>query len=208
MRIVVMGANGRTGRHVVEQAQARGHHVTAVGRRLETLPEPHAGLSVATADVLDRDAVAAVLFQADAVVSAVGIGSSRRPTSVYSRGAENLLAGLTPGLSQKLVVVSAAPVGPRAEHSPLQRRVVLPLLDRVFGASYEDMRRMEAVLLDSSADWVALRPSRLANGAATGRYRLGPRPLPHARSIRYPDLATALLDSIDRLTRTTVYVSN
>lgn len=207
MRIVVVGANGRTGRHVVEQALARGHRVTAVGRRPETLPEPRPGLAVATADVLDPDAVAAVLEDADAVVSAVGAGASRAPTSVYSGGIANLLAGLTPGSTQKLVVVSAAPAGPRAEQSLVQRRLLLPLLDRFFGASYEDMRRMEALLQASDADWVVLRPPRLVEGAATGRYRLDTRPLPRGLSIRTADLATALLDSIDRLSRTAAYVA-
>ena len=208
MRIVVVGANGRTGRQVVEQALARGHGVTAVARRRETLPEPRSGLRVATADVLDPDAVAAVLADADAVVVAVGVGASRAPTSVYSRGARNLLAGLTPGSAQKLVVVSATPVGPRGEQPLLQRRLVLPLLDRVFGASYDDMRRMEAELRASEADWVALRPPRLVDRAATGRYRLDARPLPHALSISYADLATALLDAVDRLSRTAVYVAS
>jgi putative NADH-flavin reductase len=208
MRIVVVGANGRTGRQVVEQALARGHGVTAVARRPETLPEPRPGLAVATADVLDREALAAVPAGADAVVSAVGIGASRTPTTVYSQGVANLLAARPPGSAQKLVVVSAVPAGPRAEQPLLQRRIVLPLLDRVFGATYQDMRRMEDLLRRSDADWVALRPPRLVVRAATGRYRMDDRPLPHALSISYADLATALLDAADRLSRTAVYVAS
>ena len=208
MRIVVVGANGRTGRQVVEQALARGDGVTAVARRPETLPEPRPGLAVATADVLDREALAAVLAGADAVVSAVGIGASRTPTTAYSQGVANLLAARPPGSAQKLVVVSAVPVGPRADQPLLQRRIVLPLLDRVFGATYQDMRRMEDLLRRSDADWVALRPPRLVVRAATGRYRMDDRPLPHALSISYADLATALLDAADRLSRTAVYVAS
>ena len=33
IQLLVFGATGRTGRHVVRQARARGHDVTAVGRR-------------------------------------------------------------------------------------------------------------------------------------------------------------------------------
>jgi len=76
---------------------------------------------------------------------------------------------------------------------------MMPLLDRVFGATYDDMRRMETILRSSEADWVSLRPPRLVNRAAAGRYRVDANgPLPRARSLTYSDLATALLDSLDR----------
>jgi uncharacterized protein YbjT (DUF2867 family) len=32
MRVLVLGATGATGRHLVEQALAQGHHVTALAR--------------------------------------------------------------------------------------------------------------------------------------------------------------------------------
>lgn len=37
MKILVIGAAGRTGRHVLEQAVARGHTVTAFARRPQGL---------------------------------------------------------------------------------------------------------------------------------------------------------------------------
>lgn len=74
---------------------------------------------------------------------------------------------------------------------------------------YTDMRRMEAVLGTSDVDWVALRPPRLLDRPATGRYRLsadGPRRV----GITHGDLATARLDCLDRpeLRRRTVFVAN
>jgi putative NADH-flavin reductase len=36
-----------------------------------------------------------------------------------------------------------------------------PVLDRLFGGQYEDMRRMETILHASDVDWIALRPPRL-----------------------------------------------
>lgn len=66
------------------------------------------------------------------------------------------------------------------------------------------------VLAGGRLDWVALRSPRLVNKAATGRYRLEVAPLPKARSITYPDLATALLDSLERedLHRRAAFVAN
>lgn len=41
MNLTVLGAAGRTGRHVLEQAMARGHRVTAFTRRPAATPRRH-----------------------------------------------------------------------------------------------------------------------------------------------------------------------
>jgi putative NADH-flavin reductase len=165
----------------------------------------------AAADVLDRAGLAELLAGADAVVSTLGIGASKEPTVVYSEGIANVLHAMDAHGIRKLAVISAAPAGPRAEQPFVQRRMIMPILERVFGATYDDMRRMEALLRGNDLDWICLRPPRLVSKKATGRYRLdASRPLPKARSITCADLATALLDSLDRpdLYRRAAYVAN
>jgi putative NADH-flavin reductase len=210
MKIAVVGATGRTGLQVAEQALARGDDVIALARHPGALPR-RPGMVSAAADVLDRGVLAEALTGADAVVSALGIGTSRQPTVVYSDGTANILHAMDAHGITKLAVISAVPAGPRAEQPFLQRRMIIPVLERVFGATYADMRRMEAVLRGSDLDWICLRPPRLVGKKATGRYRLdATRPLPKARSVTYADLATALLDSLTRpdLYRRTAYVAS
>src|SRR5690349_3909393 len=91
MKIAVVGATGRSGQLVVEQALARGDDVIALARRPEALPRRGPGMISAAADVLDRAAVVRALAGADAVVSALGAGTSRQPTVVYSAGIANVL---------------------------------------------------------------------------------------------------------------------
>ena len=199
MRIAVVGATGRTGMEVVSQGLSRREHVTAVVRRPDAITLRHQRLAIAQADVLAREQLVAALAGSDAVVSAVGAGTSRGPTVVYSEGIANVLGAMDAHGIGKLAVVSAAPVGPREGQPFLERRIAMPVLERLFGASYDDMRRMEALLRASDVAWISLRPPRLVKKPATGTYRVdASRPLPKARSITYPDLATALLDSLGR----------
>jgi putative NADH-flavin reductase len=185
--------------------------VTAVARRPERIRLRDERLTPASADALDAPALLRSLAGATAVISTLGVGTSRAPTRLYSHGIANVLAGMRGHGIRRLAVVSATPVGPRAEQPFLERRVAMPILDRIFGATYEDMRRMETELGESHVDWVALRPPRLVDKRATGHYRIDPaRPLPKARSMTYADLATALLDSLDRpeLRGVAAYVAN
>lgn len=185
-KIAVLGATGRTGRRLVAEAVARGHEVVAVARGTG---EPLAGVSRRPADVLDREALAQALDGCDRVISTLGVGTSRAPTHVYSCGVANALSA---GIS-RVVAVSAAPVGDGAGLAWSQRRVALPLLRRVWGATYADMAQMEAVLRSSPAAWTVLRPPRLIDRDAGGSYRLTP-----GGSITTGDLAVALLDALER----------
>ncbi len=210
MNIAVIGATGRTGSLVVEQGLARGDHITALARNPDAISVRHPHLATVQADVLDRESVGSALRDSDAVVSALGIGSSREPTVVYSEGIANVLAAMNASSIRRIVAISAAPVGPRVEQAFLERRVAMPILDHFFGATYDDMRRMETHLRDSDAEWISLRPPRLIDKPATGGYRLGVAPLPKARSLTHGDLAAALLDVLERtdLYEKAVFVAN
>ena len=211
MKIAVIGARGRTGRIVVKDALAREHQVVAVTRAGAALEEDDDDLVNARADVRDADALTRALVGADSVISALGVGTSRAATDLYSIGVRNTLRAMQSNGAAKLAVISAVPAGPWEEQPLLQRRIALPILQRFFGASYDDMRRMETILQQTTdVDWISLRPPRLVDKASKGAYRIDTRPLAKARAITYGDLATALLDSLTRqdLYRHAAYVAN
>lgn len=173
-------------RQVVTQALARGAQVRALARHPDGVEFDSNRVEVAASDVLDRAALTERLSGCDAVVSTVGVGTSRDATQVYSLGVANMLSAMGRHGIRRLAVISAAPVGPRPQQPLLQRRVVMPILDRFFGATYADMRAMEAVLVGSDLDWTCLRPPRLVDRTALGRYRIDAAgPLPKTRSLTF-----------------------
>ncbi len=70
MRLLIVGATGRTGRLVVEQALKRGHSVTAVVRT-SSLQET-AALRVVAADPCKTENLLPLLAGQDAVISCLG----------------------------------------------------------------------------------------------------------------------------------------
>jgi putative NAD(P)-binding protein len=92
------------------------------------------------------------------IVSTLGVGTPREPSVIHSRGVANVLAAMSSHGIERLVVTSAAPAGPREEQPFVERRFLMAILKRFFGASYRDMRVMEATLKRSSVTWVALHP--------------------------------------------------
>lgn len=197
MRIVLFGATGRTGRRVADLARAGGHEARAVSRSapMSTGSSGPAEIEWIRADVRDPDGVRRALDGADAVISAVGIGTSRQETTVYSAGVHTIAQAMTDTGITRLAVVSAAPVGDGAD-LPAPQRAVRRGLWWLFGATYRDMFRMEKELARwPDLAWVCLRPPYLRDAPPTGRFVVDPA-RPVSGSLSTGDLATALLDSV------------
>ena len=212
MHLAVFGANGPTGRLVVAQALAAGHHVTAVTREPDRYPITAPRLRVAAADVTDPDGVDRVLAaRPQAVVSTYGVPYTREPVTVYSQGITAITAAMHAHGVERLVCVTSTTV--RTETAPgeslLGRRVLLPLLRRVVGRTlYDDMERMEAIVRSSGLRWTIVRPGGLFDtDGPTDDHEVAPGPLA-GRVTSRADLAAALVAEAteDRHPRTVVEV--
>jgi putative NADH-flavin reductase len=210
MRLTVFGANGPTGRLLVDQALAAGDRVTAVTRHPDSIP-PRDRLSVVGADVADAHAVDAAIAGSDAVLSALGVSYSRKPITVYSQGATNIIAAMHRHGVKRLVVVSSAPLDPayRPSDSLFFTRVLEPLFMRRPGrTTYDDLRRMESLVRASDLDWTIIRSCWLFDAAAVTDYRLAENSAGGMFTAR-ADLAASMLAQLadDRFIRRVVGVT-
>lgn len=203
MRIAVAGATGNTGSHVVSQALERGHEVRALARRPEAITVRDEKLTVVPGNVLEPATLGPLVEGVEAVISAVGIGTQRAPTRVYSEGTKNLLEAMKQAGIQRVVTISSGTLARGTQASWGQRLILFPLLHQLYGASYTDMRRMEATLAGSTADWTVIRPPWLVDEPAAGTYRYNTDGVTRSiKPLTYSDLAHALLDVVDDQNRT------
>ena len=197
MRLIVVGASGRVGRHVVQQATEGGTTVVALARTPAHVPS---GVVTSRLDLADTTphAVAELLHPHDVVVSCLG-ATGKGDIGIATTGTRLLLAAMSEVGIRRLIAVSAAPVagmhpepGDTGEDA-LTRRVLNPVLRRVLRGAYADLAVMETVLQTSQLDWTVVRPPRLTDGPLTGRYRIAVGAnLRHGRSISRADLAHLL----------------
>ena len=107
LHLTVFGATGSVDRHVIDQALAQGHRVTAFTRRPESI-EPAAGLDVSVGDVLDPAAVRAAIEGRDAVIVALGDG---RLGGVREAGTRTVVEAMTDLGVRRLVCQSTLGAG-------------------------------------------------------------------------------------------------
>ena len=204
MKLTIFAASGGIGRHLVGQALAAGHDVTAVARNPASLP---AEVRAVRADLAAAQpaALATAVGGADAVLSALG-PRSKADYGVASTGTRAIVGAMEAAGVRRLVVVSAAPVGtiasPRRpqppKHDPgdgfVMRHLLSPLITVALRDLYVDLALMEDTLAGSGLDWTAVRPPRLTNGPETGAYRTAyGRNLRHGLTVSRADVAHLML---------------
>ena len=71
-RVLVFGASGRIGSHIVEEALLRGYAVTGVTRSVGRLDAYADRINIEVGDILDRERTAELVAEHDAVIVSIG----------------------------------------------------------------------------------------------------------------------------------------
>ena len=85
MKITIIGASAGVGLLCVKQALDRNHEVTALSRNLAPLPK-HPGLTSIKGSATNASDIKDAIKNADAVIVAIGTGTSTKATTLYSEG--------------------------------------------------------------------------------------------------------------------------
>ncbi|WP_420594307.1 NAD(P)-dependent oxidoreductase [Deinococcus sp.] len=194
MRLTVFGANGPTGRLVVQQGLALGFAVRAVTRHPDSFPALGSGLDIVEADVFDAAAVDRAVAGSDAVISSLGVPYSRQPIRVYSVGTNHIASAMQRQHVRRLLCVSSTSTylvdDPQASWLS---HIGVSLVSRTLGrTTYEDMRRMETLVRGSGLDWTIARPAGLFTGSVVTAYQTAENFL-SGRFTARADLAASLL---------------
>lgn len=191
MRVLVVGATGRTGRSVVQVAVDAGHTVRAFARSAGSVTWP-AGVEAVAGDVLEAEAVDAAMAGVDAVIVAISMVRTSNfpwariltPLDLHRRAAVILTEAARRHAIAAYVTISAQGVGESAARAGT---LFLALVrSSNIGVAYADLAHAEGIVRESGLPFTIARPTRLTEAAATGRWSAG------------VDLVTTSFDSVPR----------
>lgn len=189
-KIAIIGATGRAGSQLLEEALRRGHTVTAIARNTDKIGV-RPGVTVKQVDALDAQALEQAIRGNDVVISAAHFAPLP---------AEAVINPVKKAGVKRLLVVGGAgslllPGGSRVIDSP------------GFPEEYKAEASAGSVFLDTlrqekDLDWTFLSPSaEFVETARTGKFRLGQDELlvsSEGRSwISFADFAIALIDEVE-----------
>jgi putative NADH-flavin reductase len=194
MRILVVGATGGTGKHIVGQALGAGHHVTVFARDPARTGHEHPRLRNVVGELHAHQALSDAIHGHDAVISALGRGYSFKSESLIQRSVPTLISAMTAAGVRRLVFTSALGVGDSYGDAPIIARLFFLTLLRDI---YADKLIGDRLIAGTDLEWTIVRPSKMTDGPLTRSYRSGERlALSGMASISRADVAHFLLHAM------------
>lgn len=194
MRIAVVGAAGRTGRAVVQQALARGHEVIAIARHPPAVSAPRA-VEWRRADAQIADEIRAALAGADAV--AICLGPRGVDDETCAPATLEIVRAMHAHGIRRVACVTGAMIGAPPERLGWVLRRLRTSFRRRHPHAAADRTAQERILEDSGLAWTIVRPARLARGGRTRALVAEDLRVPSLATSRRADVAAALLDAVE-----------
>jgi putative NADH-flavin reductase len=193
MRLFVIGANGRTGREILDLAGTRGHEITAFVRSPEKLQQIP-GVRVLGGDPRQAHSIASALPGHDAVLSAVGprprdalVG----PSTLLAECARATVDAMTASGVNRLAIVSAAVLFP-------EKGLDFAFFRWLLRHHARDLGAMERIVRESGLAWTIARPPRLTASADASFVAVRDALPGGGRAMSFRSVAAFMLDAVER----------
>jgi putative NADH-flavin reductase len=201
MKLAIIGANGKIGSSISEEALNRGHSVTGIARNPDSGVK-NEKVKWVRADALDTDALALILKGHDAVISAFGI-DWHNPGTFYLF---SVIAGSVITASKMAGVKRFINVGGAGslEVAPGVQLVDTPSFPEAWKLGADEQRKsLEVFRKEKDLEWTFFSPAIIIEpGPRTGKFRLGrDNPVFDDKGnskISFDDYAIALIDELEK----------
>lgn len=171
MKIVIFGANGKTGTLLTEQALVSGYQVTAYVRKAGALQQQHPNLKIITGNLSDTGKLKEAISGADACISALGGGSLTKHAPEIIAGIVNIVTMMEQEGVKRFIYLSSIGAGEsRYFMAPVIQFFVVDLILRV---PLADHTSNEHQIAKSKLNWTTVRPCGLTDGPKTGNIQHG-----------------------------------
>lgn len=168
MKLLLLGATGRTGKHVLEQALEQGYHLSCLVRKPERL-QGQQNVSIFEGDPRNKADLQNAMQGCQAIISVLNISRTsdfpwsplRTPKTFLSDTLSVVVEVATEHKIAKIILCSAWGVGDSRKDIPFWFRWTIDYSNIKY--AYLDHERQEEVLVASKLNYTIVRPVGLSN---------------------------------------------
>ncbi len=191
MHLALLGATGRTGRPLLDQALAAGHTVAALARTPSALA-PRSGLTIIGGDATNPTDVGHIVDGADAVILTLG-PTKGAPPDMMTRAAQSVIEAMRQHGVRRVVTETGAGVADASDPGGFGPAFMRGVMKVVAGTLLSDSEGHVDAFRQSGLDWTAVRAPRLTEGEKTGTAQVGFFSMGPGHSVSRADVAQVML---------------
>ncbi|EHQ29472.1 NAD(P)-dependent oxidoreductase [Mucilaginibacter paludis] len=201
-RILILGATGRTGKHAIPFALAKGYQVVALVRDPAKIGVTSDDLTIVTGLPTNADDIRGAMKGCDAVLSllspltrgeAISFRKINAPR-VLERSMINVLQVMNEYGVKRILILSSVGVGDSWKYAPWYVKLLVKLTN--FKVIFADHNAQERLVQASGTDWTIARPVGLNENVTAGKiavtYDHTPKPFQMSRKL----LAKFFIDNL------------
>lgn len=215
MRVLVLGATGRTGKHILEEALKRGYKITTIASAPEKLNEYE--IEVVRGTPYDYGTVEIAMKDCDAVINTLNVSrtsdnpwaSLRAPKDLISKSAYNAIKAMQKAGIKRFVALSTIGAGTSWENIPFILKFIVSISN--LKVAFTDHGKQEELLKNSSLEYTICRAPMLTNVLNSTGVIATPEDVKPASNVLSRNSAAEFFLNIienNELIRQTVHVSN
>lgn len=171
MKILIIGASGKTGIELVKQGLERGHEVTALVRNPGKFKLSSPSLKVIQGDVLVQESLNQAVNGQDAILSALGHKRFVIPSKILSEGTQNIIRAMDQNKVRRLICITS--LGINDSRFKLGLYYTLFTIPFILLFYFLDKAKQEKLIKESDLDWTIVRPGQLTNGKKRNQIQHG-----------------------------------
>ncbi|MBU3659019.1 MAG: NAD-dependent epimerase/dehydratase family protein [Flavobacteriales bacterium] len=199
MKVVLFGATGFSGKAILKEALLKQHQVTILVRNKSAINLDAENLTVVEGNVLDKNTVAEVLKNCDAVIQCLGVGGkgNGKPTTFISDATKIIVEEMEKQQIKRLIAMSNVGAGNSISFQPwFFTKIILPYFMKWLNVLIDDKNRMEPIIMNSELDWTIVRCPNIVDKPAKGTCNATLDGKGLKLSITLPDLSKFMVDQL------------
>ena len=169
MRILILGATGRTGRFLVEEAVKQGYDINVLLRDKGRLNVSSKSITLFEGTPSNINALLPAMQGCEAILSTLNISRTsdfpwaplRTPKNFLSAAMENIIKAADQLQIKRIIITTAWGVSETKKEIPFWFRWLIDYSN--IGYAYRDHELQEELLKNTSLNYTAIRPSALTN---------------------------------------------
>jgi len=169
MKVLILGATGRTGKFVLKEALEKGYEVHVLVRNDEHIQE-NENLNIFMGTPVDKTILSQASDGCDSIISVLNISRTsdfpwaklRTPPTFLSNVMQHVIEVSKANKIKRVIVCSAWGVDTSNKEIPFWFRWMIDYSN--IGAAYTDHEQQEKIIKNSDLNWTIVRPVGLISG--------------------------------------------
>lgn len=171
MKVVIFGANGKTGALLLEQALAKGYKVVAYVRKAGSIQIENPNLKIIVGNLNETLNLTDAITGADACISALGGSSLTHHSPEIVEGIKNIVSIMEQEVVPRFIYLSSLGAGESRLVMPQPMRFLIVNIMLRIPLAYHNANELR--ISSSKLKWTFVRPGALNDGALTRKIKHG-----------------------------------